>query len=215
MASDYARDVVGYGGKPPNPRWPNGCAPRAQLRPQLRGGVGALDRRRRRPVGSPCRRRGRGSSVPASATSQPKQASNTAAARVSGASRRRSMNARSRSRYSPARSRSNAIRRPPARSRSAATISAAMAGAGCRCSGSTRTRSASTSGCAIDSLEEDGRKPSARVVLPLWAERQHAPPPGRRGRVPLRLGRLQRRPALLDRGGGQAASHRALFALQQ
>ena len=23
MASHYARDVVGYGGKPPNPRWPN------------------------------------------------------------------------------------------------------------------------------------------------------------------------------------------------
>jgi allantoinase len=25
MSSDYARDVVGYGGKPPDPRWPNGA----------------------------------------------------------------------------------------------------------------------------------------------------------------------------------------------
>ena len=48
-ASD--RDFVGYGGDAAACRLAGRRPPRAQLRDQLRGGLGILDRRRRRPLG--------------------------------------------------------------------------------------------------------------------------------------------------------------------
>ena len=47
---------------------------------------------------------------------------------------------------------------------------------------------------------QDDRRAAARLVLPLWAQRPHARAGRRGGRLPLRLRRLQRRPAVLDDG---------------
>ena len=46
----------------------------------------------------------------------------------------------------------------------------------------------------------DRRRAAARLVLPLWSEREHAPPRRRGGRLSLRLRLLRRRAALLADG---------------
>ena len=56
---------------------------------------------------------------------------------------------------------------------------------------------------AVASLEADRRRAAARLVLPLWAEREHAPARRRGGRLSLRLRLLQRRVALLADGDGR------------
>jgi len=63
---------------------------------------------------------------------------------------------------------------------------------------------------AIESMKEDGGRAAARLVLPLRPEREHPAADRGGGRLPLRFRRLQRRAALLGAGGEQAAPGRAV-----
>ena len=63
---------------------------------------------------------------------------------------------------------------------------------------------------AVEFDHSDDRRASARLVLPLWPEREHATARRRGRRVPLRFGRLQRRASLLARHRRPPAPRRAL-----
>ena len=71
-----------------------------------------------------------------------------------------------------------------------------------------RRARADRAGGRVDQAHD--RRASARLVLPLRAEREYAPSARRGGRLSLQFRRLQRRAALLGRGRRQAASRRAL-----
>ena len=68
---------------------------------------------------------------------------------------------------------------------------------------------------AIEFDRRDDRRAAAGLVLPLWTQRAYPRAGRRRRRLPLRLRRLQRRPALLDDGRAEEAPGRSLFAGHQ
>ena len=81
-----ARDLVGYGRQPPDPRWPGWSAHRAQLRPQLRGRAASGRRSRAiRPRRRSCTRWSARRRPSAGATSTPSRCSSSAAVPASGA----------------------------------------------------------------------------------------------------------------------------------
>ena len=63
--------------------------------------------------------------------------------------------------------------------------------------------------------EADRRRGAGRLVLPLWTQRQHAPPAAGAWRLHLRQRLLRRGAAVLADRRGQAAPDRALLAHQQ
>ena len=64
-------------------------------------------------------------------------------------------------------------------------------------------------------VQADDRLGAGRLVLPLWAEREHPPPRRRTRRLPLRQRLLWRRAAVLEDGARPAAPDRAVHAHPQ
>jgi len=190
-------------------------APRAQLRDELRGGFRAFDRGRRRLH----RERTYRGSEPRSASRAPR-------------SRRREYvriwqprGLLARAAYLPrARSADDGVRlRARARAQSAGgagdpkgrlrrLLPRLALGQALRACGGDRARG----DCARRRLARAQHwRASGGLVLPLRAQHQHAAPPRRGRRLPLRQRRLQRRTPILGRGGRASASGGALYPHQQ
>ena len=178
---------------------------RREHRPQLRGGLGVLEDRRRRAQRGPRRdplRDGR----PSTATSPPSRSTSTAAAPASGACSGCSTSSSIQITFFGA---AVAFERNPEVAqwlREAGhepcchgwrweEVLDALARGGAR---------AHARGDPVD--REDLRRAAARLVLPLRPVGQHARAARRGGRLRLRLRRLQRRPPLLHRGRRASAT---------
>ena len=211
-----SRDVVGYNGKPPKVTWPGGARIAISLVVNYEEGselaVGDGDANPERVLSEI------GGAAVAGGQARSRHGDDV---RVRRARRllaadghlRRATTSRAPSMSAP--SRSSATARPPRAIRERGhdvvchgyrweDVTPAQPRAGAR---------AHPAGREVD--RRDDRRAAARLVLPLWTQRQHARAGGRGRRLRLRLRRLQRRPALLDDGRRQEAPRHPVLAGEQ